>query len=105
VSSLNQFPSGRETAYNLSAPPRIISVRRDFGPQQHQVLCSDRRFNVLAAGRRWGKTTLGLFKLLCHAASARGQICYYIGPSERQAKEMGWRALMQVTIPRQSRGL
>ena len=99
MASLNQLPTARETAYNLSAPPRIISVRRDFGPQQHQVLCSDRRFNVLAAGRRWGKTTLGLFMLLCYAASARGQLCYYVGPTERQAKEMGWRTLKQLVPP------
>jgi hypothetical protein len=71
VASISQLPAARETAYNVSAPQRIISVHRDFGPQQHQVL-------------------------LCHAASARGQICYYIGPSERQAKEMAWRALKQL---------
>jgi hypothetical protein len=34
--------------------------------------------------------------LLCHAASARGRLCYYIGPTERQAKEMGWRTLKQL---------
>ena len=99
MSSLNQLPAARETAYNLSAPPRIISVHRDFGPQQHQILSCDRRFIFLAAGRRWGKTTLGLFMLLCYAASARGQLCYYVGPTERQAKEMGWRTLKQLVPP------
>jgi len=100
VSSLNQLPAVRETsARNGSAPPRIVSVHQDFGPQQYRILRCDRRFIVLAAGRRWGKTTLGLFKLLCHAASARSQICYYIGPTERQAKEMGWRTLKQL-VPR-----
>lgn len=100
MSSLNQLPAARETsARNWTAPPRVISVRRDFGPQHHQILCCDRRFIVLVAGRRWGKTTLGLFKALCHAASARSQVCYYIGPSERQAKEMGWRTLKQLVPP------
>lgn len=97
MSSLTQLPAARETsARNASAPSRIVSVHRYFGPQHHQVLLCDRRFIVLAAGRRWGKTTLGLFKLLCHAASARGQVCYYVGPTERQAKEMGWRALKEL---------
>jgi hypothetical protein len=95
VSSLNQLPAVRETGASL----RIVSVRRDFGPQQHEILCCDRRFIVLVTGRRWGKTTLGLFKLLCHAASARGQVCYYIGPTERQAKEMGWHTLKQLVPP------
>jgi hypothetical protein len=96
VSSLDQLPAARETSARKSAPLRIVSVFRDFSPQQHQILGCDRRFIVLAAGRRWGKTTVGLFKMLCHAASARGQLCFYIGPTERQAKEMGWRALKEL---------
>ena len=50
---------------------RIVSMHGDFSPQQHRILCCDQRFIMLVAGRRWGKTTLGLFKLRCHAASAR----------------------------------
>lgn len=100
MSSLNQTPSDRDTiARNWTAPPRIITVQREFGHQQYQILCCDRRFIVLVAGRRWGKTTVGLFKLLCRAANARGQVCYYIGPTERQAKEMGWRTLKQLVPP------
>jgi hypothetical protein len=37
--------------------------------------------------------------LVSHAASLPGQICYYIGPTERQAKEMGWRTLMELVPP------
>ena len=37
--------------------------------------------------------------LLRHAASAPRQVCYYIGPTERQAKEMGWRILKQLVPP------
>lgn len=29
-------------------------------PRQHQILTEARRFNVLSAGRRWGKTALGI---------------------------------------------
>ena len=93
--SLNQLPAARER----SAPSRIISILRNFSLEQLQILCCDLRFIVLVAGRRWGKTTLGLFKLICHAASARGQICFYVGPTERQAKEMAWRALKQLVPP------
>ena len=95
MSSLNQLPAARER----SAPSRIISLLRTFSLEQLQILCCDLRFIVLVAGRRWGKTTLGLFKLICHAASARGQICFYVGPTERQAKEMAWRALKQLVPP------
>jgi hypothetical protein len=37
--------------------------------------------------------------MLCHAASAPAQVCYYIGPTERQAREMGWRTLKQLVPP------
>jgi hypothetical protein len=99
VSLLDQIPDARaSSARNRSAPPRILTIRRDFGPQHHQILCCAKRFIVLVAGRRWGKTTLGLFKMLCHAA-APAQVCYYIGPTERQAREMGWRTLKQLVPP------
>ena len=77
----------------------VLSVRRDFGLAHYRILGCEKRFITVAAGRRWGKTTVALFKLLCHAASARGQVCYYIAPTERQAKEMGWRTLKQI-VPR-----
>ncbi len=100
MSLLDQIPDARaSSARNRSVPPRIVSVHRDFGPAHLQILLCGVRIIVLAAGRRWGKTTLGLFKLLCHAASAPGQVCYYIGPSERQAEEMGWRTLKQLVPP------
>jgi hypothetical protein len=100
VSSLNQPPASPETsARNWIPQPLILSVRRYFGASHCQVLGCDRRFTVLVAGRRWGKTFLGLFKLLCHAAGARNQVCYFVGPSERQAKEIGWRALKQLVPP------
>jgi hypothetical protein len=57
VSLLDQIPAARATsARNSSAPPRIVGVRRDFSPQHHEILICDRRFIVLVAGRRWGKT-------------------------------------------------
>lgn len=77
----------------------VLSVRRDFGLAHYRILRCKKRFVTVAAGRRWGKTIVALFKLLCHAASARGQVCYYIAPTERQAEEMGWRTLKEMVHP------
>lgn len=94
---LDQFHVACESrAGKWIGAPRTASVYRDIGPEHGRILCCDRRFIVLVAGRRWGKTTLGLFMLLCHAASRPSQVCYYVGPTERQAKEMGWRTLKQM---------
>jgi hypothetical protein len=76
--------------------PRTVSVRNGFGPAQYGVLLCDRRFTALAAGRRFGKTTVALTLLVLHAASARGALCYYVAPTERQAREVAWRTLKQM---------
>jgi hypothetical protein len=79
--------------------PRTLRIERTFSPEHHQVLQCDRRFVVLVAGRRWGKTTLGLWRLVVHAASAPGRLCYYLAPTERQAKEIAWRTLKEIVSP------
>ena len=97
---LNRIPAAHEAGgRNRSTPERILHVHRNFGPEQGQVLSCDRRFIVLAAGRRWGKTTLGLYQLLCHAARMGGQLCYYLAPTEDQAKEIAWRSLKEMVPP------
>lgn len=65
----------------------------DFRPEHYRVFSSPSRFRGIVAGRRWGKTTLALQCLSHHAITRPEQICYYIGPTERQAKETAWRAL------------
>jgi hypothetical protein len=70
--------------------------------QHGQVFLCRKRFIVLVAGRRWGKTTLALWWLLNQAWSSDNQICYYIGPTNRQAKRIAWRKLKQM-IPASAR--
>lgn len=65
---------------------------------QATVFSSDQRFRVLVAGRRFGKTYLALVEL-CQAASARGHLAWYVGPSIRQAKRIVWKPLKEMTRP------
>jgi Terminase large subunit, T4likevirus-type, N-terminal len=76
---------------------RVVSYIRSFTGPQFRVLSCPKRFIVLAAGRRWGKTTVGLYKMLCHAAASPLQHCYFIAPTERQAGEIAWRTLLDIT--------
>jgi len=91
-------PIARPKTYSPDrrTPPRILNIERTFSPEHDQVLRCNRRFVVLVAGRRWGKTTLGLWRLVVHAASAAGRLCYYVAPTERQAKEIAWRNLKDI---------
>jgi hypothetical protein len=59
-------------------------------PGQRTVRDSSARFKVLACGRRWGKTLLGV--ALCVEAAAKGGRAWWIGPTFPIAS-IGWRAV------------
>ena len=83
-----------------AAGPR---VRLSLRAAQGSVFTCERRFRVLVAGRRFGKTQLALVELL-RAASARDRTVWYVAPSYRQAKRIAWNRLKQLTRPWWGRG-
>jgi phage terminase large subunit-like protein len=54
---------------------------------------SDARFKVLSAGRRWGKTRLGVNE--CLDVAAQGGRAWWVSPSYKTS-EVGWRPLRQI---------
>lgn len=62
-------------------------------PSQRKVRDSVARFRVLACGRRWGKTLLGV--ALCVEAAARGGHAWWIAPTFPIAS-IGWRAIRKL---------
>ena len=74
--------------------PVQIKLRR----LQGKVFHSDRRFRVLVAGRRFGKTYLAVTEL-CRAAWGQGRVAWYVAPTYRQAKRIAWKPLKQITRP------
>src|ERR1700694_2224695 len=65
-------------------------------PPQWTVFRCDRRFRVLVAGRRFGKTFLALVEL-CQAAWGRDRLVWYVAPTYKQAKRIAWKPLKQMT--------
>ena len=63
-----------------------LSLRRP----QATVFSCEKRFVVLVAGRRWGKTTLAIWYLIVNACGSGARICYYIAPTYSQAKRIAW---------------
>lgn len=59
-------------------------------PGQRAVHESPARFKVLACGRRWGKTRLGVNE--CLDVAARGGRAWWVAPSYKMS-EVGWRPL------------
>jgi len=70
------------------------SVRR----LQGSVLSCDKRFRVLVAGRRFGKTQIALLELF-RASCAKDRIAWYVAPTYRQAKRVAWSRLKQLIRP------
>ena len=62
-------------------------------PGQLEVHNSNVRFKVLSAGRRWGKTRLGVNE--CLDAASKGGRAWWVSPSYKTS-EVGWRPLRQI---------
>jgi hypothetical protein len=73
-----------------------ISV--ELWPPQMEVFQCEKRFRVLVAGRRFGKTFLATVELL-RAAWGPGRMVWYVAPNYRQAKRIAWERLKRLTEP------
>jgi hypothetical protein len=67
-------------------------------PAQMRVFACEKRFRILVAGRRFGKTYLALVELL-RAACGNQRLVWYLGPTYKQAKRIAWNRLKQLTRP------
>jgi phage terminase large subunit len=61
---------------------------------QRIVAESDKRFRVVIAGRRWGKTTLAI-REMCKVAREPNKDVYYISPSYRMSRTIIFKRLKQ----------
>lgn len=70
-------------------------VTIDANPHQGQLQVhkNEARFKTLAAGRRWGKTRLGVNE--CLDVAAKGGRAWWVSPSYKTS-EVGWRPLRQI---------
>lgn len=72
---------------------QTITINANPHPGQAEVHAHPARFKVLACGRRWGKTRLGVNE--CLDVAARGGRAWWVAPSYRMS-EVGWRPLRQM---------
>ena len=63
---------------------------------QGQVYSSEKRFRVLVAGRRFGKSYLSCVELVRGAIEKPGETFFYCAPTYRMAKDIAWRALKKL---------
>ena len=63
---------------------------------QGQVFNSEKRFRLLVAGRRFGKSYLSCIELLKGAIDRPGETYFYCAPTYRMAKDIAWKALKRL---------
>ena len=63
---------------------------------QGEVFNSDKRFRVLVAGRRFGKSYLSCIELLRGAINRPGEVYFYCAPTYRMAKDIAWKELKRL---------
>jgi phage terminase large subunit-like protein len=70
-----------------------VTIKANPHPGQREVHNSAARFRVLSAGRRWGKTRLGVNE--CIDVAAHGGRSWWIAPTYKMS-EVGWRPLRRM---------
>ena len=67
---------------------------------QGEVFNNKKRFRVLVAGRRFGKSYLSCIELLKAAISRPGETYFYCAPTYRMAKDIAWKEIKKL-VPRE----
>ena len=63
-----------------------------YKPHQYQIdFHNDKsRFRIVAGGRRVGKTKCCIQEALIHCISTQNALCWWVAPTYKEAKEIGW---------------
>ncbi len=67
---------------------------------QGEVFNSKKRFRVLVAGRRFGKSYLSCIELLKAAIARPGETYFYCAPTYRMAKDIAWKEIKKL-VPKE----
>ena len=71
----------------------MAELNIDLHPAQLEIFKSDKRFKIVAAGRRFGKSYLSAWLLLINAIKSESKDVFYIAPTFQQAKDIMWAML------------
>ena len=87
--------------YTARLPQKYMSTGTDLSLRhaQGEVFSSRKRFRVLVAGRRFGKSYLSCIELLRGAIERPGETFFYAAPTYRMAKDIAWK-VMKKLVPK-----
>ena len=65
-------------------------------PWQQEVMASEARFKVIAAGRRTGKSYLAAISLILKALDDKEGKVFYVAPTQGQARDVMWHSIFDI---------
>lgn len=69
-------------------------------PKQVEVFKAPKRYKVVVAGRRWGKTFLSRTALVTQACKKKKALIWYVAPTYGMARDIMWSELIDALPPR-----
>ena len=75
------------------------SLNIELLPWQEQVWQSKKRFKIVAAGRRTGKSRLAAWLLIVNALQDGAGQVFYVAPTQGQARDIMWATLLELANP------
>ena len=98
MESLNQRSSTSSALTQVVRMP--VPLRLHSAQKTVSDLVDKNRITALMAGRRLGKTSLALAKLI-QAAQTPNSVNWFVAPTLRQAKRIAWRELLKI-LPKEA---
>jgi len=74
----------------------MAELNIDLHPAQLEIFHSKKRFKIVAAGRRFGKSYLSAWLLLINAIQSPSKDVFYVGPTFQQSKDIMWAMLKEL---------
>jgi hypothetical protein len=78
--------------------PTVIEVDASLHPAQEEVWSSPARFRVVACGRRFGKTHLGVLEVIHHGLTVEGGVIWWVAPVHEQT-DIAFRMFLEAVPP------
>lgn len=76
-------------------------INAEVTPPQYQIMSSPKRFKIVNAGRRFGKSFLSGYLMLIKALSKPNAIIWYIAPTLPMARKIMWDGWLEEHVPKQ----
>ena len=77
----------------------MTDLKVELLPWQQEVWNDPCRFQVIAAGRRTGKSRLAAWKLIIEGLTTTKGHVFYVAPTQGQARDIMWQTLLEVGNP------